>query len=36
MAGAIEVASFYISEHVRLTGAGIEDCRIKDRTRTAS
>ena len=29
MAGAIEVASFYISEHVRLTGAGIEDRRIK-------
>ncbi len=29
MAGAIEVVSFYISEHVRLTGAGIEDRRIK-------
>lgn len=27
MAGAIEVASFYISEHVRLTGAGTEDRR---------
>lgn len=25
MAGTIEVASFYISEHVRLTGAGSED-----------
>lgn len=25
MAGAIEVTSFYISEHVRLTGAGTED-----------
>ena len=25
MAGAIEVAAFYISEHVRLTGAGTED-----------
>lgn len=27
MAGAIEVATFYISEHVRLTGAGTEDRR---------
>jgi hypothetical protein len=29
MAGAIEVASFYLSEHVRLTGAGIEDRRLR-------
>ena len=29
MEGAIQVASFYISEHVRLTGAGIEDRHAK-------
>ena len=28
MGGAIAVASFYIAEHVRLTGAGIEDRRF--------
>ena len=28
MSGAIAVASFYIGEHVRLTGAGIEDHRL--------
>lgn len=29
MAGAIEVASFYTAEHVRLTGAGTEDRRTR-------
>ena len=28
MIGAIQVAGFYISEHVRLTGVGLEDRRI--------
>lgn len=28
MVGAIQVASFYISEHVRLTGVGLEERRI--------
>jgi hypothetical protein len=28
MTGAIQVAAFYISEHVRLTGVGLEDRRV--------
>lgn len=29
MAGAIGVASFYIGEHVRLTGAGVEEKNLR-------
>ncbi len=36
MAGAIEVASFYISEHVRLTGVGNEDRRASQLRTLAS